>query len=252
MPETMNAQFSDEEGNIYHLENETSDVLDPSGKPLSDGGDLSEASVKFTADETRKLPQSGGRFKAFCGSVLKFLSDLKTVAFSGSYNDLSDHPDIPSGAAADYGVANNDTTNRADMLVTAQVAYQHGREIDQLNSEFQAWFGVTEDGQRGWKEQGADTVHPFRSGIIFRNKPLYWSSYPNGYDTNIRRYNISEECPYYKKLTIDNLVVRALGTDRAYSIGYDPNSGYITVDQGFLWGNNGTCDIAIVYPLDNG
>lgn len=93
---------------------------------------------------------------------------------------------------------------------------------------------------------------PFRSGIIFRNKPLYWSSYPNGYDTNIRRYNISEECPYYKKLTIDNLVVRALGTDRAYSIGYDPNSGYITVDQGFLWGNNGTCDIAIVYPLDNG
>ena len=32
-----------------------------------------------------------------------------------------------------------------------------------LSSEFQAWFGVTEDGQRGWKEQGADTVHPFRS-----------------------------------------------------------------------------------------
>lgn len=32
-----------------------------------------------------------------------------------------------------------------------------------LNSEFQAWFGVTEDGQRGWKEQGADTVHPFNS-----------------------------------------------------------------------------------------
>ena len=30
-----------------------------------------------------------------------------------------------------------------------------------LNSEFQAWFGVTEDGQRGWKEQGADTVYPF-------------------------------------------------------------------------------------------
>lgn len=32
-----------------------------------------------------------------------------------------------------------------------------------LSSEFQDWFGLTEDGQRGWKEQGADTVHPFSS-----------------------------------------------------------------------------------------
>ena len=35
----------------------------------------------------------------------------------------------------------------------------------QLNSEFQSWFGVTEDGQRGWKEQGADTVHPFSDTV---------------------------------------------------------------------------------------
>lgn len=33
--------------------------------------------------------------------------------------------------------------------------------VKRLNSEFQDWFGVTEDGQRGWKEQGADTVYPF-------------------------------------------------------------------------------------------
>ena len=232
MANKQHAQFSDENGNLFYLENQTEDVLDPSGKPLSDGGDLSEASVKFSVDTSRKLPQSGGRFKAFLGSIVKYLTDL--------------------GAAAYLAVANNDTTTQPGFVGDARVLKQHRDAINQLNSEFQAWFGVTEDGQRGWKEQGADTVHPFRSGIIFRNKPLYWSSYPNGYDTNIRRYNISEECPYYKKLTIDNLVVRALGTDRAYSIGYDPNSGYITVDQGFLWGNNGTCDIAIVYPLDNG
>lgn len=52
-----------------------------------------------------------------------------------TWNGKANPEDIPSGAAADYGVANNDTTNRSDMLVTAQVAYQHGREIDQLISE---------------------------------------------------------------------------------------------------------------------
>ena len=69
------------------------------------------------------------------GKIMKWFADLKTVAFSGSYSDLSNQPTIPSGAAADYGVANNDTTNRSDMLATAQVVYQHGQEIDQLNSD---------------------------------------------------------------------------------------------------------------------
>lgn len=55
-----------------------------------------------------------------------------------TWNGKANPEDIPSGAAADYGVANNDTTNRSDMLVTAQVAYQHGREIDQLISELDA------------------------------------------------------------------------------------------------------------------
>ena len=46
--------------------------------------------------------------------------------------------------------ANTDTGKATGALVTKQ-----------LISEFQAWFGVTEDGQRGWKEPGADTVYPF-------------------------------------------------------------------------------------------
>ena len=107
MSNTQHAQFSDENGNIYYLENATEDVKDESGNPISDGGDLSEASVKFTADTTRKLPQSGGRLKAHMGSIVKFLSDLKAICFSGSYSDLSNKPSIPSGAAASQAVANN-------------------------------------------------------------------------------------------------------------------------------------------------
>ncbi len=115
MANKQHAQFSDENGNLFYLESETEDVLDPSGKPLSNGGDLSEASVKFTADTTRKLPQSGGRFKAFLGSIVKYLSDL--------------------GAAAYLAVANNDTTTQAGFVGDARVLKQHRDAINQLSSD---------------------------------------------------------------------------------------------------------------------
>lgn len=137
MANKQHAQFSDENGNIYYLENQTEDVLDPSGKPLSDGGDLSEASVTFTADSTRTLPKSGSRFKAFCGSVLKFLSDLKAVSFSGSYNDLSNKPSIPSGAAASQAVANNCTTTAAGSVLDARQGKVLMDKANQLSSELQ-------------------------------------------------------------------------------------------------------------------
>lgn len=135
MANTQHVQFSDENGDIYYLENQTEDVRDASGKPLSDGGDLSEASVTFTADSTRTLPKSGSRFKAFCGSVLKFLSDLNTVSFSGSYNDLSNKPSIPSGAAASQAVANNCTTTAAGSVLDARQGKVLMDKANQLSSE---------------------------------------------------------------------------------------------------------------------
>lgn len=116
MANKQHAQFSDENGNLFYLENQTEDVLDPSGKPLSDGGDLSEASVKFSVDTSRKLPQSGGRFKAFLGSIVKYLTDL--------------------GAAAYLAVANNDTTTQPGFVGDARVLKQHRDAINQLNSDF--------------------------------------------------------------------------------------------------------------------
>ena len=117
MANKQHAQFSDENGNLFYLENQTEDVLDPSGKPLSDGGDLSEASVKFSVDTSRKLPQSGGRFKAFLGSIVKYLTDL--------------------GAAAYLAVANNDTTTQPGFVGDARVLKQHRDAINQLNSEIE-------------------------------------------------------------------------------------------------------------------
>lgn len=50
----------------------------------------------FTEAATRANIASGESFATILGKIKKFFTDLKTVAFSGSYNDLSDKPTIPA------------------------------------------------------------------------------------------------------------------------------------------------------------
>lgn len=51
----------------------------------------------FTEASTRANIASGETLSTLFGKIKKFFSDLKTVAFTGSYNDLSNKPTIPQG-----------------------------------------------------------------------------------------------------------------------------------------------------------
>lgn len=93
----------------------------------------------------------------------------------GSYilNDVTNYDTEGSTFGAAQINATNQAVNQSvdkdDVLNTSEEVEANVDEkkvtgalvTKQLISEFQAWFGVTEDGQRGWKEQGADTVTPF-------------------------------------------------------------------------------------------
>lgn len=93
----------------------------------------------------------------------------------GSYilNDVTNYDTEGSTFGAAQINATNQAVNQSvdkdDVLNTSEEVEANVDEkkvtgalvTKQLISEFQDWFGVTEDGQRGWKEQGADTVYPF-------------------------------------------------------------------------------------------
>lgn len=53
----------------------------------------------FTVASTRENIVSGEKLSAIFGKIMKFFTDLKTVAFSGTYNDLSNTPTIPEAIA---------------------------------------------------------------------------------------------------------------------------------------------------------
>ena len=69
----------------YYTKTETDNLL---SAKVSDNPTFSEAA-------TRTNIASGESFAVILGKIKKFFSDLKTVAFSGDYNDLTNKPTIP-------------------------------------------------------------------------------------------------------------------------------------------------------------
>lgn len=116
--------------------NDNFDVIDAElGKRLEKTGNGSDLVTAFSQAGSRANLTSGERLSLSFGKIMKWFADLKVVAFSGNYNDLANKPSIPGGAAANYAVADNDLTNNSGYLATARVAYEHGREIDQISSD---------------------------------------------------------------------------------------------------------------------
>lgn len=82
---------------------------------VSTGGDTAENTTAFTAASARENLKSGEKHSILFGKIAKWFADLKAVAFSGSYNDLSNKPTIPT-------VINNNTTTVAGYALDARQA----------------------------------------------------------------------------------------------------------------------------------
>lgn len=85
---------------------------DISGK-LDKTGEGKDVTISFTTASSRSNIATGEKLATMFGKIAKYFSDLKTVAFSGSYNDLSNKPSIPSKTS--------DLTNDSDFQTASQV-----------------------------------------------------------------------------------------------------------------------------------
>ena len=76
----------------------------------------------FTEASTRNNIASGEKLSVILGKVQKFFNDLKTVAFSGSYTDLTNTPTIPTSASGisydntDSGLTATDVQGAVDEV----------------------------------------------------------------------------------------------------------------------------------------
>lgn len=79
------------------------------GNKLDKNGDSKDNTVTFTQASTRANIASTEKHSTLFGKIAKWFADLKTVAFSGSYNDLSNKPTIPTVNNATLTIQKNGT-----------------------------------------------------------------------------------------------------------------------------------------------
>lgn len=85
---------------------------------LDTDGDGSDVTATFTASGTRSNISSGDTLATIFSKIAKWFGDLKTVAFSGSYNDLTNKPTIPT--------VTNDLTDA--LKANYDAAYTHSTQ----------------------------------------------------------------------------------------------------------------------------
>ena len=74
----------------------------------------------FTEASTRANIVSGETLSTLFGKIMKFFSDLKNVAFSGSYSDLSNTPTLGTAAAKDY--TSTITSGSSDLITSGAIS----------------------------------------------------------------------------------------------------------------------------------
>ena len=115
-PETMDTLK--EIADALEAEQSTVEVLQEAiGTKLNKDGDSKDNTVTFVQSETRENIDSGDKHSVLFGKIRKWLFDLKEVAFSGSYTDLSNKPSAEDvGALPKDGNATSATkaTNDGD------------------------------------------------------------------------------------------------------------------------------------------
>ena len=104
---------------------------DISGK-LDKTGDAANTVVTFTVASSRANIASGEKLSVIMGKVAKNITDLSSVAFTGSYNDLLNKPSIPTKLSeltndAGYAKTSDIPTNVSEL--TNDSDYQTGTQV---------------------------------------------------------------------------------------------------------------------------
>ena len=149
--ETSSTAYRGDRGKTAYDHSQTTG--NPHGTTASDVGlgnvpnvSTNDQTPTFTEASTRNNIASGEKLSVILGKIQKFFNDLKTVAFSGSYTDLSSQPQINSNTlsgnktTSDLGI-NADNVMMSDGVTSVEDA------VDGLVSDDILFSGLISDSE---------------------------------------------------------------------------------------------------------
>lgn len=210
-----------------------------SDKYLEKTGDASNATVTFTQATNRANISSKEKLSVIMGKIAKFFSDLKTVAFTGKYSDLSGTPGVVSKTANGLCPKNGGTTTKflrddgtyaeptasvsgLSTLEQVTAAATAGNVTDPVGAgavnELNSSLGIDTkliDGVPYWSERGADTWNPFSSG--FNGADIYMSGTNSG---NLSKIELASKGQYFYGFDYDD-------STKKFTVLYDGTYSYM-------------------------
>lgn len=153
----------------------------------------------FVEQQERSNLTAKDKLPVIFGKLSKWYTDLKAVAWSGSYSDLTNKPTIPEGSAANYQVANNDTTEAEGFVADARIVRTHGLEIDGLSRDLtRVNVYVGGDGKLHFVNSGgADSVLPFSPDASAKiDKFISDSKYIDFFDSKTQNVSVVDGAQY--------------------------------------------------------
>lgn len=153
---------------IFAVVGNSGDVsINSVGAALLKDGDASDTIVNFSDPENRENISSGERLSVLLGKIKRFFADLKTVAFTGSYTDLSDKP-----GAKDVGAV----SNKGDTITG----------ILEIENTAQPYVAVKRKNESGILRAGSLLVSSGNNLGIWDTTNNKWVLYSNQDGTNVR------------------------------------------------------------------
>lgn len=116
---------------------------------LPSDGDSSDTTVAFSQASSRGTVAadfaSGSKLSTLFGKIRKWFADLKDVAFSGSYTDLSDKPSIPD-VSGKLNINGDNATAAGSSAIVDKISYNHIPTINEnskiLQKNVEGWSQV--------------------------------------------------------------------------------------------------------------
>jgi hypothetical protein len=210
---TMPTASADNEGKIYQYVG-TTDANYTNGyyyKCVENSGsyswqlveNINDQTPTFTEASTRNNIASGEKLSVIMGKVQKFFNDLKTVAFSGSYTDLSDKPNADDILMSDGVTSVEDALDglmedSSDTLSNTTYLYANATIIKKGSVVMIQWNGL-----KGLTNQTTNTLNGLipkkyrpRSTINFDLCPPSTASVLDIYRINIKTNGNVTVYPY--------------------------------------------------------